>query len=178
VDAERRKRLLIIAAVACVAALLGDRLILSPLGSLWQSRRARIAQLAASVSKGQSLIENQQRLRQRWNSMQSESLPSEEQAAENLVLKSMARWVGESRLEVTSLKPRWTRSEKEGFTSLEFRANAKGSIGAISRFLYELETDPLALKVEEIEIAARDNAGEDLSLSLRFSGVALERRSQ
>ena len=57
--------------------------------------------------------------------------------------------------------------------TLECRADAFGSIQSLARFLYELERDPLALKVDELEITARDSEGQQLSLSVRFSGLLL-----
>jgi len=73
---------------------------------------------------------------------------------------------------VTSLKPRWSRKEKV-FRKLEFRATAQGGIGSIARFLYELETDPLPLKVEDVVVTARDGRGDVLALGIRFSGLVL-----
>jgi len=47
------------------------------------------------------------------------------------------------------------------------------SIQALARFLYSVETRPLALKVESVEITSRDNDGQQLSLALQVSGVVL-----
>ena len=57
--------------------------------------------------------------------------------------------------------------------TLECRADAAGSLPALTRFLYEAEKDPLALKVEAVEITARDNDGQQLSLALQVSGLLL-----
>jgi hypothetical protein len=92
--------------------------------------------------------------------------------AEDQVLKSVGRWARDSRLSVTSLKPRWLRDEDD-FRKLEFRAAAEGNMESIARFVYELERDPLPLKIEDIEIAARDERGDRLSLGVRFSGLVL-----
>ena len=55
----------------------------------------------------------------------------------------------------------------------ECRADAFGSLPSITRFLYEIEKDPLALKIESVEINARDNTGQQLSLGLQVSGLRL-----
>ena len=57
--------------------------------------------------------------------------------------------------------------------TVECRADAFGSLQAITRFLYEIERDPLALKIESVEINARDRAGQQLSLGLQVSGLRL-----
>jgi hypothetical protein len=41
----------------------------------------------------------------------------------------------------------------------------------VTRLLYDLETDPMALKVEGLELTARDERGEQVSLGLQVSGL-------
>ena len=51
------------------------------------------------------------------------------------------------------------------------RLEASGDLGAVSRFLYEVETDPMALKVQSVEITARDNEGRQMALGMQLSGL-------
>ena len=171
-EAKRRKRILAVAAIVCVAAVAGDRLVLSPLNNLWTTRSERIAELEKSLSKGRLLVDREQAMKERWQDMKNRSLPAEMSMSEDRILKSVGRWVRDSRLSVTSLKPRWT-DEEEDFKKLEFRAAAQGGMESVARFLYELETDPLPLKVEDVEIAARDESGDMLTLAVRFTGLVL-----
>ena len=46
--------------------------------------------------------------------MEAMALPEEESEAESLVIKSMNQWASDSRLNLTSLRPRW-REEKNDF---------------------------------------------------------------
>ena len=43
----------------------------------------------------------------------------------------------------------------------------------LSRFLYSVERDPMALKLELVELGARDKDGQQLSLGLQLSGLVL-----
>jgi hypothetical protein len=43
----------------------------------------------------------------------------------------------------------------------------------MSRFLYDVEQGPLALKVESVELSGRDNDGQQLVLGLQISGLLL-----
>jgi len=61
---------------------------------------------------------------------------------------------------------------------LECRADGFGSIEAVSRFLYEIEKDNLPLRVESVEITARDNNGQQLALALQVSGLLLTPEDQ
>ena len=48
-----------------------------------------------------------------------------------------------------------------------------GNIDTLSRFIYELEKEPLALKVESMDITTHDDKGQQLSLGLQISGLLL-----
>jgi hypothetical protein len=51
--------------------------------------------------------------------------------------------------------------------------DAKGDLGKLSRFLYSIERDPMALKLEFVELGALDKEGQQLSLGLQLSGLVL-----
>jgi len=169
---DRRKRLLAVTAIVCVGAFIADRLVVSPLQHLWGARADRVAELEASLRKGSILVGREEAMRTRWQEMRERSLAPEMSVAEDRVLKSVGQWARESHLGVTSLKPRWIDDNKD-VKELEFRATAQGRMGSIARFLYELETDPLPLKVEDVVITARDDRGEMLTLGIRFTALVL-----
>ncbi|HOX02945.1 MAG TPA: hypothetical protein P5555_10955 [Candidatus Paceibacterota bacterium] len=169
---KSREHLLAIAAIGIVALLVGDRLVLTPLTSAWKARSARVVALQKSIQNGALLLDREQPIRERWSMMETNTLSADVSAAENSVLKAVDRWAQASRISFTSIKPQWKQSSPE-FKTLECRADAFGNLSSVARFLHELETDPLALKIEEIEITSRDNEGQQLSLAVRFSGLLL-----
>jgi len=109
--------------------------------------------------------------------MTKNTLSDDTAEAENEVLQAFERWSQESRISISSIKPQWRRNNDDHMT-LECRADAFGSIQAVTRFLYEVERDPLALKVEAVEIAPRDNDGQQLSVGLQVSGLVLNPQEQ
>ena len=54
---------------------------------------------------------------------------------------------------------------------LELQVAGTGAPAAVSGFLYQLETCPLALAVEQLEIVPRSPDGNELALDLRLSGL-------
>ena len=169
---KNRQQLLSIAAIVVVALWAGDKLVLSPLMQSWKQRATSITELTKSVRQGSLLVDRERSIRSRWDSMQTNTLPNETSVAENQVLKAFERWSQDSRISITSIKPQWKRTADD-YMTLECRADAFGSIQAITRFLYDVEKDPLALKVEAVEITTRDNDGQQLSLALQVSGLLL-----
>ena len=168
---NRQQALAILAAVA-VTLLVGDRLVLTPLTSTWKERSARITELTKSLNQGSLVLAREQAIRARWDGMRTNPLPESVSAAENEVLKAFDRWSRASRISVASIKPQW-KHNNDDYVTLECRADAFGSIKTLTRFLYDVEADSLALKVEAIEITARDEGGQQLSLGLQVSGLQL-----
>ena len=167
---DLRKKWLPYTAMACVGLLVADRLVLTPLTHHWQEQGTRIAELRESLERGTLLLEREDSLRDRWTAMRDDAIPADASAAENEVLKAAARWARDSRILLTGMVPQW-RKHKSRYETLECRINAEGDLTTVTRFLRELETDPLAVRLEACEITAQDDQGRKLTLSARFSAL-------
>lgn len=170
-SADRQKYLKIAVGVV-VGLFLLDRAVLGPIGSHWTAQSERIEALREKVKRGNALRERQESLRSRWDEMLRGDLPAENTAAEDEVYKAVNRWVRDSRIAMTSIVPAPWRT-LEGYEVYECRATATGDQASLSRFIYELETDPLPVRVEDCEFSTRDKTGKQLSLTMRFTFVRL-----
>lgn len=169
----QRQKMLMVAAAAVVLVWLGDRMVLTPLTKAWKDRSARILDLRKKVAQGSQLLERESILRDRWSGMRTNTLSEELSVAESRVLKSFDQWSQESRINVLSIKPQWRRNA-EDFMTLECRVDAFGSLSSIVRFLYEVESTPLGVKVDSFEILPRDGTGQLLTLGLQVSALRLQ----
>ena len=171
-EIKNRPQTLAIVAIAALAILLGDRLVFTPLVKSWKARSERIAALKKSIAKGTSLLERENVIRGRWEKMRTNTLPNNGSLAESQLLKAFDRWTQDSRVSIGAIKPQW-KPVDEDYTTLECRADATGSMEALSKFLFNVEKDSLPLKVEMVDITARDDSGKQLSLGLQLSGLLL-----
>ena len=169
---EERQRLLVIVTLAALALFAADRLVFGPLDRAWTARSERIATLRKEIADGTLLLQREAGLRHRWSQMQTNTLPNNPSLAEQQLLKAVDAWAQESRVSVTGLTPQWKRDTDE-YLTLECRVDAAGDLGALNRFLYDIEKSPLALKLESVELTTHDTAGRDLTLGLRLSGLIL-----
>ncbi|MGD0016563.1 MAG: type 4a pilus biogenesis protein PilO [Verrucomicrobiia bacterium] len=169
---EDRQKLLVILAIAGVALLAGDKLLITPLTGLWKEHARRISELRDNLDKGTALLAREQAIEDRWTSMQKSALPTDVSAAESKVLTAVERWTRASGITFTSIKPQW-KQNGDDYKTLECRVDATGDMESLARFVYELERDPLALRVEDLELSARDDGGQKLSLGVRFTGLVL-----
>lgn len=171
-DFKNRQQLLTALALGFVGLWAAESLLLTPLARSWLSRNGKIANLRKQIREGELLVHREQGIRDRWHQMQTNTLPAEVSAAESLVLGAFDGWSQESRVSILSIKPQWKRNEDD-YMVLECRVDAAGSLSTITRFLYEIEHDPLALKVNSVELSSRDTTGSPLTLGLQVSGLVL-----
>ena len=169
---KNRQQLLTLAAIIVVALFAADKLLLTPLGSFWSARSKQISTLRKKVEEGRQLIRRDESLRSRWNQMRTNTLPNSESLAEQQLLKALDRWAQESRISITSFGHQ-LKHDSDDFMTVQCRVEASGSMEKISRFLYDLEKEPLALRLETVEVSSRDSEGQQLSLGLQISGLVL-----
>ncbi|MDX9755288.1 MAG: hypothetical protein RBU29_15085 [bacterium] len=169
-NTANRERILIIASLACLVLLVGDKLILSPMLNAWTTRADAIEQLENDLFKGRLLLEREEDYRARWQAIREGALPKDISSAENLVLKSVDRWVNQSRINLVSFKPQWKQTE-EDWMSLECRAIAQGNMESVVRFLYEIETETLPLRITGLELSSKDETGQIMTFGIEISAI-------
>ena len=174
---KNRPQMLAVVAIAAVALFAADKLIRAPLTRVWKARAEQITNLRKQVGEGERLRQREQGIRSRWEQMRTNTLPNNTSLAEQQVLKAFDTWAQESRVSVTSIAPQWKRSADD-FMTLDCRVEASGSLATVSRFLYDIEKDAMALKLDSVEITARDKDGQQLSLGLQISGLVLNPPAQ
>ena len=170
---ENRQQLLIILTGVVVGLFLFDKIVITPLLEGWRTRSELIAELRKSIDSGDSLIEREDITRNRWDAMKTNALPLDASDAEEAALEAFDKWSRATRISISSIKPQWKRGAAEDHSLLECRVDASGDIDSLTQFLYEVEKSTLALRVESVEITARDSEGRQLALGLLVSGLRL-----
>lgn len=174
---KNRETLLKLVAVLAVIILVGDQFVLQPLLAKWNETAEEIRTLEEKYNKGQSLVDRERSYRRSWRILQRDDLNENRSAAEQVVLEAVQKWREESRVKSSGSKPQWKEFD-ERYQTYNLRLSVEGSIREIAKFIHIVESDPLPMKVEELEIAARDKSGEDLSLSIHISGIQLGKSLQ
>lgn len=169
---KNRQQLLLILTLGLLALYLGNLLVYQPMLKWWQSREAKVVALRQQVSQGKTLIRRETVIRGEWDHMRTNSLANDPSLAEQQVLKAFDNWAGNSGVNVNSITPQW-QTDQSDYSILDCRVEASGDLGTLSRFLYEIENDPMALQLESVELTASDDKGQQLTLGLQISGLAL-----
>lgn len=166
-----REKLLMTVVGIVLGLFVFDKAILGPLTNGWKERDKEIGFLVEDVTKGRQLVERESMLRLRWAQMQQRALPASRSEAESSIFKKLDDWSSSARLKSNRIIPNW-RDEQE-YSTLSFRIEATGDMEAVMRFIYDLEGEKLALRIESFDLASNDKRGRDLSLDMTLSGLEL-----
>ena len=172
IDLKNRQPLLLVAALGVVALYVVNLILLTPLTNAWKARAERIATLRKQVTQGAQLVQRQTTLRSRWDQMRRHALPNDNSAAEQQVFGAIESWKQNSGAVVTAINPQW-KHDAEEYMTYACRLDVSGNLAALSRFLYEIEKDPVALKLEAVDLGTRDKQGQLLTLGVQFSSLVL-----
>jgi Pilus assembly protein, PilO len=171
-ETKNRQQVLVIVTLTLLGLFVANLVIYEPLSKWWSSRHADILALRQQVSQGRVLIRRESFLRDEWNHFRSNSLPNDPSQSEQQMLNAFNTWAGDSGVNVESITPQWN-TDQTNYSTLDCRVEASGDLGSLSRFLYELENNPMALQLESVELTADDDKGQQLTLGLEISGLAL-----
>jgi hypothetical protein len=169
---KNRQQLLILVAVIGVALFAGDKLVFTPLVHAWDARSARIRTLRNQVARGRMLVQRELGIRNHWDEMQRKALTNNASAAEQQVFRAIDSWAQDTGVIINAITPQW-KHDSDDYTTYQCRVDAAGDINRLSQFIYRAEREPLALKLEAVELSARDKEGQQLSLGLQLSGLLL-----
>jgi Tfp pilus assembly protein PilO len=172
VQIKNRQQLLIILALTAVALYAGNFLVYEPMSKWWKDRSDRVTQLRQEVTQGKALIRREAVIRGEWDNMRTNSLASNPSQAEQQLLKAFNNWAGDSGVNVNGITPQW-QDDQDDYSTLDCRIETTGDLQTLSRFLYEIESDPMALQLQTITLSSTDERGQQLTLGLQLSGLAL-----
>lgn len=165
---SRRETLIAVVAVLAVALLVADRYVITPMMESGADLEDQRRQLMGEMMNARRLFERQRLMARRWQEMKTGGLASEPADAEGRILQAVRNWAEEAGLGLSSVKPE--RGEgKAGVGEITVVAAGTGNMRAVARFLWHTETTALPLRVRELQLGARTEGQDDLSLQLKLS---------
>jgi Tfp pilus assembly protein PilO len=170
---DKRQQLLVVVAAVAVGLLAGDSFVLTPLIKAWKARSAQADELRLKIDRGSHMVNREQAVRDDWDVMRTNTLSQVESDAESLIYKAVEGWSTRSGVSVASIKTT-PKSDAEEYNSLDCRVEATGALPNLTKFLYAAESSPLALKLDDVEISARDATGLQFTLGVAMNGLRLK----
>lgn len=164
---SKRERIIVLTTAIVVGALMIDKLIWSPLTNRLEELQGQRQQSRTQVNKAKALLQRQQQMERKYQTMLVEGLRSDAEA-ESRVAKALEKWAEDARLGLTSVKPDRMAGDK-GLKEIVFVVAGKGSLDSVAWFLYQVETSELPLKVKYMQLGSTSESGDNMSMELRLS---------
>jgi len=173
VQIKNRQQFLTIITLVAVGLLAADRIIRPPLQKLWKSRSEQIAKLQNQVKYGLVLQHGRDTLHRRWDELQKSTLSNDPTTAEQQLWGGLNNWVQYSGVTLMNVSPTLKQGSDPAYKTLECRIDAAGPLDRLAQFLYAMETDTMALRVQSIEMTAKDANGSTIGLGVQISALVL-----
>lgn len=174
---ENRQQVLVVITIAVVALFFCDRIVVEPLAQWWKTRQTQVTKLRREVNNGRMVIKREAAIRDRWSEMSTNTLPANTSVAEQEVLKAFDGWSQDSGANITSITPQW-KSDQKDYKTLDCRVEASGDLATLCRLLYDVEKGPMGLRLESLALNTRDDMGQQFTLDLQVSALALTPQTQ
>ena len=166
---SKRERILALATLLVLGALVANSLILDPLFTKRRQTADERVELEAQVAEAQNTFDRRGLLERKWKAVLAEGMRSDTDA-ESRVTKALNEWSRATRLTLTSIKPERTIGDK-GMSEITFVVAGRGSLESVASFLYQVETAELPVKVTTMQLGSTSESGDSMSLQLRLSTI-------
>jgi Tfp pilus assembly protein PilO len=168
---SKRERMILIAAIAAVAMLIGDKFIIGPISKRREEIKTQKLDLQTQLENAQILFSRRKLMERKWKTLLSDGLRNDAEA-ESKIARALDEWSKDAMLTLSSVKPERVASDK-GLKEMTFVVAGMGTLESVSRFLWQIETTPMPIKVKDMQIGSTNETGQSMSLQLRLSALCL-----
>jgi len=168
---SKRERIILFATLASVGLFIVNTFVIEPVQAKLDEMESQRQQLRGELNEGELLIGNHRRMQKKWEAMLSNGLRNDAEA-ESRVLSALREWSGAAGLALSSIKPERVASDK-GLQEMIFTVAGKGSLDSVARFLWQIETAALPVKIKDMQLGSSSESGDSMSLQLHLSALYL-----
>jgi Tfp pilus assembly protein PilO len=168
---SKRERIILIATLASVGLFVAVKFVIDPVQAKRQELESQRQQLLGDLNEAEMLIGNHGRMQKKWDAMLSDGLRSETEA-ESRILDALRQWSGAANMALSSIRPERVLSDR-GLQEMIFTVAGRGSLESVARFLWQIETALLPVKIKDMQLGSSSEAGDSMSLQLHLSALYL-----
>ena len=168
---SKRERIILIAAIASVGLFVAVKFVIDPVQTKRDEMESQRQQFLGDLNEAELLIGNHARMQRKWNAMLSDGLRNATEA-ESRILSALREWSGAANMALSSIRPERISSNK-GLEEMIFTVAGRGSLESVARFLWQIETATLPVKIRDMQLGSSSEAGDSMSLQLHLSALYL-----
>jgi hypothetical protein len=166
---SKRERTIALATLSAVAILVLDQAVFAPVKARFDQLSADDELYANRLAHASSLFLHRKATEARWNQMIADGLKSDAADTEDALDHAVYDWAQGSGLTLKSCTPERTAQKER--PEVVLYVVGSGNMSAVAHFLYRAQTSKLPVQPEDVEIGARREAADDLTMTLHISGL-------
>lgn len=167
-----REKYITIITVIAVLLLAADKTIISPMLEKREALSKELADAQNELEQSVSIVKRKASIEEQWNRLLAGGLTNDAQRLESDVLRYLKDKSLECGVSLSSLQPE-IKTSKSNMGLMEFSVSASGTMSAVSKFLWFIETSPLPIAVINMQIGSADETASKMNLQVRLSSVYL-----
>ena len=169
---SKRESYIFLAAGIVLGVVMGDRLVVGPLLAARDEAQARRHSLAGKLNQANATLREGRQARPRWQEMTAAGIKNEDDEAVSQVLHAVRDWADGAGVSL-SLLQRERQTEKTPLPTIAFQAAGTGSMESVTKLLWRMQNATIPVRVTELQVWARNEGTDDLSVQMRLSTVYL-----
>jgi hypothetical protein len=175
---NKRERYIGFATAGVMALLVLDHFLISPLFARRTQVEADTQTMAVERNRANQLFASSPRMNVRWKEMLASGLKSDLTEAQSQAMQSLNTWAHDAGVMISSLQPDpIDRLSKKDLQQPSFRLSGTGTMRAVTRFLWSVQTARIPMRVITIDLSSRKEGTDDLMMNLTVSTLALAPQS-
>lgn len=173
---SKRERIILIVTLACVGILVVNQFVVNTVWDELKRLGTERDDLRQELDDATLLLQRYDAQQGKWAELLANGMRNRA-TAESKVMAGRREWSEAARLTSGNFRPEDITADK-GMRELIFTVDGRGSLASVARFLYEIETSAVPVKVREIQLGTGGNdAGASLTYTLRLSILYISEES-
>ncbi|MDP9175028.1 MAG: hypothetical protein M3O30_14370 [Planctomycetota bacterium] len=178
---SKREKYVAIAMGAAVALLGFNSLIWQPYSDNLDQMTSAIIKARDDLDTDKSLIAKQKRLQPVWQDLIRGGLHSDESQAQNTALRALDQWARFANVSFDSSRAEHSVQQGQFWTmgvNIDFTVQQKDSVLTVSRFLWDVETATIPMRINKVTISSAKEGTEILNVKVNVSTLFMPTGNQ
>jgi hypothetical protein len=169
---SKREKYIGIGTAVAVGLLILNSVILDPLLARQNDLDTNIAKAQADQKSDNDLLDQAQRLSVRWNTMLKTGMLRDESPATSQLYNNISAWSRDAGLNPPpALKSDRGAVKENDFQRITIHASITGSMAQIARFMWDVQSATIPVRITEAQFSSRKSGLDDLKLEVDISTV-------
>lgn len=165
---SKRERYIGLGVGAALGLLAIDHFALSPYMDRRKELENNLQQVELQEKSMASMLDAKVRMEKTWMQLRKNMKP-EAPDADSQARTALRECADAAGVNLGDVNPDRSATSQEGFRLVNLRVAASGRTASISRMLWQLETMPIPLRINSLEVSSRPENTDDLRLDMNVS---------